>query len=74
MARSLAGLAALATVRPLSPDEHRAVRVFDRSTVLLSGMNWLRWIALDGRTFDDRPRVLERLDENLSRMERLAST
>jgi homoserine kinase type II len=66
-----AGLSAYESIRPLSADERRAVRVFDRSTTLLSGMSWLRWICLDGRTFDDRARVLARLDENLARFERL---
>jgi len=62
-----AGLAAYESTRPLSAEERRAVTVFDRSTTLLSGMNWLRWIYLEGRVFDDRRRVEARLDEILAR-------
>jgi homoserine kinase type II len=65
------GLAAYEQVRPLATDERRAVGVFDRSGVLLSGLSWLRWICLEQRRFDDRPRVLQRIDEILLRLERL---
>ena len=63
------GLAAYEEVRPLDEDESRLVAVFDDSGVLLSGMNWLRWICLEGRTFPDPERVVARLDEILSRLE-----
>jgi Ser/Thr protein kinase RdoA (MazF antagonist) len=63
------GLAAYEEVRPLDEDERRLVAVFDDSGVLLSGMNWLRWICLEGRTFPDPERVVARLDEILSRLD-----
>jgi homoserine kinase type II len=62
------GLAAYEQLRPLSPAERQALTVFDCSTVLLSGVNWLRWIFVEGRQFDDRRRVLERFDEHLVRL------
>ena len=42
------GLAAYMSVRPLSDDERRLIKVFDESTVLMAGTNWLEWIYLDG--------------------------
>ncbi|MEQ8789646.1 MAG: phosphotransferase [Pirellulaceae bacterium] len=68
------GLSAYEAIRPLSKDERLAVTVFDRSTMLLSGMNWLRWIYLDGRSFDDRRRVEARLDEILARQEKASQS
>ncbi|HVC92837.1 MAG TPA: hypothetical protein VND64_04055, partial [Pirellulales bacterium] len=57
---------------PLSLAEALLMTAFDRANVLLSGMNWLEWIYLDRRTFDDRGAVETRLDENLERLVRLA--
>jgi Ser/Thr protein kinase RdoA (MazF antagonist) len=66
------GLAAYQLIRPLSDDEVTLVTAFDRSTVVLGGLQWLEWIYLEGRRFDNRPAVLERVDEFLGRLERLA--
>jgi homoserine kinase type II len=66
------GLAAYELIRPLTADERLLVRAFDRSTVLLGGMQWLEWIVLEGRVFARRAAVLQRLDENLARLTRLA--
>lgn len=49
------------TVRLLQPNERRLIEVFDRSTTLMSGMNWLNWIFLENREFEDLPAVRERL-------------
>ncbi len=67
-----AGLAAYQTVRPLSLPELALVELFDQSTVLLGGMTWLDWVCLEGRTFDDREKVLARLRTIVGRMEVLA--
>ncbi len=64
-------LSAYERVRPLSLAEALLVTAFDQANVLLSGMNWLEWIYLDQRTFDDRGAVEARLDENLARLARL---
>ncbi len=66
------GLSAYQSVRRLSDDELSLVTAFDRSTVLLGGLQWLEWIYLEGRQFDNRPAVLERVDEFLRRLEKLA--
>jgi Ser/Thr protein kinase RdoA (MazF antagonist) len=68
------GLAAYETVRPLSTDELALVAVFDRSTVLMGGLQWLEWIYLQGRLFSHRGAVLARIDEFLSRLENLSQT
>jgi len=57
------GLAAFEHVYPLSDDERLLVRAYDESGVLLSGLNWLRWVFLEDRQFDDRAKVLKRFDE-----------
>ncbi len=64
------GLEAYSRVRPLSVAERQLCEVFDASTSLLSGMNWLRWICLEQRSFDEPDRVLARLDEILLRLPR----
>jgi homoserine kinase type II len=65
------GLAAYQTVRRLSPQELALVSAFDRSTVLMGGLQWLDWIYLGGRVFDDRAAVLARVDEFLGRLAKL---
>jgi homoserine kinase type II len=66
------GLASYQEVRPLSSNELHLVGVFDHSATLLSGLNWLRWIFLEGRQFADATRILARLDETLRRLQVLA--
>jgi len=67
------GLDAYQEITPLSPDELSLVHAFDASTVALSGMNWLEWIYLENRYFQQRETILARLDVTISRMEDLAS-
>lgn len=52
--------------RPLSFAEAAMVPAFHAGNLALSGMNWLRWIYLEGRQFESWPRVIARLDENLA--------
>lgn len=66
------GLSAYQSVRPLSDDELSLATAFDRSTVLLGGLQWLEWIYLEGRRFDSPSAVLGRVDEFLARLETLA--
>jgi Ser/Thr protein kinase RdoA (MazF antagonist) len=67
-----AGVAAYQSVRPLALGELALVELFDQTAVLLGGMTWLDWHCLEGRTFDDRERVLVRLRTIVGRMEVLA--
>jgi len=67
------GLEAYESVRSLDETEHRLIQVFDESSVLLSGLNWLEWIYVDGRKFDGEERILARLRENRHRLEQLTN-
>jgi Ser/Thr protein kinase RdoA (MazF antagonist) len=66
------GLAAYQAVRPLADDELRLVTAFDRSTVLLGGLQWLEWLYLEEREFANRSGVLKRVDEFVSRLSSLS--
>ena len=67
------GLEAYQSVRPLSGDEIKLVGTFDKSTVLMSGLNWIDWIYRQRRVFESRRAIPARLDEIASRLENLAS-
>lgn len=67
-----AGLDAYSRRRPLSPAEAGLIPVFDRSAVVLSGVNWARWLFGKGRIFADLDAVSRRLDEILQRLHLLA--
>jgi homoserine kinase type II len=67
-----AGLVAYEAVRPLSPVERSLVAAFDRSAVVLSGLNWLDWIYRDARDFEEPGAVLVRIEDNLKRLRSLA--
>jgi homoserine kinase type II len=66
------GLDAYQQIRSLSGDEYELIGTLDSSTILLSGMNWLRWIYLEGRLFEDMSRVAGRMCEIAGRLENLA--
>jgi Ser/Thr protein kinase RdoA (MazF antagonist) len=63
------GLTAYQAIRPLSRDELFLVSAFDESLALLSGMNWLDWIFLSGRVFEDLKQVISRLRTVVDRLE-----
>ena len=63
-----AGLTAYEAVRPLSDAERELVPLFDRSGLLLGGMNWLQWLFVDGRQFADLARVQARVGAIQSRL------
>jgi len=68
------GLVAYESVRRLSELETMLVAAFDESGVLLGAVNWLTWLYLDARTFDQPARVQERLDYFCRRLGHLADT
>jgi homoserine kinase type II len=61
------GLAAYNEVRPISDTESRAAQALDSSGTILAGCNWIQWIYIDRRTFDDRLQIVERFRRILSR-------
>ena len=63
-----AGLSAYESLRPLSDTERELVPLFDRSGLLLGGMNWLEWLFVARRQFADLARVRARLDAILARL------
>ena len=63
----------MVAVFPLNRSESQLVRVYDASGVLLSAINWLQWIFVDGRQFDDQASVLLRFDEIAARLASLAN-
>jgi homoserine kinase type II len=67
------GLRAYQEIRPLGGEELRLVRCFDRSTTLMAGLNWLQWVYVEQRQFSDPSAVIARIDEILSRLERLSN-
>jgi homoserine kinase type II len=65
-------MSAYESERPLSADERALVGVFDRSAVLLSGMNWFWWIYVDRREFQARDTIIGRLDVTIERLRNLS--
>ena len=68
------GLAAYLAIRPLSDDEAALLPVFDESTMLLAGFNWLEWIVIAQRQFENPPEVIRRLTTIVSRLEVLSNS
>jgi homoserine kinase type II len=68
------GLTAYSTVRPLSSEELLAARALDASGAVLAGCNWIRWIYVERREFDDRQQVVERFQKIISRLANQATT
>ncbi|MCL4201766.1 MAG: phosphotransferase [Pirellulaceae bacterium] len=67
------GLSAYQQLRPLSTTELALLGIFHRATIVLSGMNWLHWIYIERRAFENLEQVLARLDGILEDMECLRS-
>jgi Ser/Thr protein kinase RdoA (MazF antagonist) len=68
------GLAAYRALRPLSDDESVLVQVFDESAMLLAGFNWLEWIVIAQRQFENPAEVIRRLTTIVGRLEILANS
>jgi len=65
-------LAAYEQTRPLSVAERELALVLDRAAVILSGLNWLRWLLLEERQFPDRhSQIAARMQAITARLQRL---
>ena len=62
------GVDIYSSVRPLSPTEVRVMRVGAHATLVLSGLNWVNWLAVENRTFDNMDLVEQRLAELLEHL------
>lgn len=58
-------------IRVLSPDESNLVSALDRSTTLISGMNWIDWIYSENREFEQIDKIKERIRRNIQRADLL---
>lgn len=67
------GLTLYQSARRLSIEQLELIDVFDRSTVILAGMNWLDWIYVQERAFEDRPAVERRMRHWIARLEHARS-
>ena len=64
------GLAAYGRIRPLSLDEEALVGPLDEATVVLGAANWLKWLYLDKKQFENLDAVAQRLAKLVERLER----
>jgi homoserine kinase type II len=62
-----AGLDAYSAISPLSAEEETAVRALDASGTILAGCNWIRWIYVERREFEEPTRILNRFERIISR-------
>jgi homoserine kinase type II len=69
----LVALRAYQQLRPLSPQERELIEIFDQTTTVLGGVNWLRWIYIEHREFADRRKVEQRFNFLLRRLQQLAA-
>lgn len=63
------GLEAYQSVQPLSSEDLQLITAFDRSNVLLSGMNWVQWVAVERRQFEHPARIVGRLAGIVERLQ-----
>jgi homoserine kinase type II len=63
-----AGLAAYSAVRQLSELELQAIPALDAGSTILAGCNWIRWIYVDGRQFDNSHQITDRFARLLKRL------
>jgi hypothetical protein len=55
-------------IRPLSLGEWELTQALDEAILILAGLNWLDWICVQGRIFEDYAAIYVRLDEMLVRL------
>lgn len=68
------GIEAYSTIRPLTAEEERLVKALDTGGTILAGCNWLSWIYVEDRQFDDRAQIMERFRRIVRRCSKLDVT
>ncbi len=66
----VAGLGAYAKVRALSLEEEALIPILDESTTVLGAANWLKWLYVEKKQFEDEEAVARRLAQLVRRIER----
>ncbi len=69
-----AALRAWSAAHPAANLDRELCHVFDRSTTVISGLNWLEWICVENRDFGSLVPVMDRLRQIVRRMDFLASS
>jgi Ser/Thr protein kinase RdoA (MazF antagonist) len=54
------GLGAYMSVRPLTPDELTAIPALDAAATVIAQTNWIRWIYVERRQFENQAQVITR--------------
>lgn len=62
------GTQAYQTIFELSAPELELIEVYDRSSTMLAGMNWLKWILVENRKFDSLVPIEKRISTMVTRM------
>jgi Ser/Thr protein kinase RdoA (MazF antagonist) len=65
-----AGLKAYARVRPLQWEDEFLVKILDDTGTIVSLANWLKWLYLEPRQFEDAGAVVRRVGALVERVER----
>ena len=68
------GLRAYQSQRPLTDADLDRIEAFDLGNTLLSGLQWARWICVEGKRFPDMPAVLRRMHHWKGRIQGRSST
>lgn len=61
---------AYCAANPFNPSDLRLVDLIDGSSQVIAGLNWIRWLYVENRTFDHPARVHERMRNILNRLKR----
>lgn len=61
-------LQAYRTLRPFSDDDQRLAKVIDGSSQVIAGLNWIRWLLVEKRSFENPSLVRERINRIAQRL------
>ena len=67
------GLSAYQQIRPLTADELRATHALAVSGNILAGCNWIRWLYVENRQFENATPIIERFRHIVARSREIAA-